>query len=172
MVWIYGGGFEVGSYEFYQYNPEHLVEKGVIVVTINYRLGALGFLSLGTETVPGNAAFKDQILALSWIQENIANFGGDPGAVTIFGESAGSFSVSALLVSPLATGLFHRAICESGTLLAPSWRTLVPDEVFIFSDRFAQNLGCNSGDLTCLQETSVDQIISLGSEGYDKFKYV
>ena len=89
MVWIYGGGFTGGSYAYSQYNPEHLVTKEVIVVAMNYRLGALGFLSMGDEFVPGNAGFKDQILALSWVQENIANFGGDPGAVTIFGESAG-----------------------------------------------------------------------------------
>ena len=89
MVWIYGGGFTGGSYGYSQYNPQHLVEKGVIVVAMNYRLGALGFLSMGTESVPGNAGFKDQILALSWVQEHIGNFGGDPGAVTIFGESAG-----------------------------------------------------------------------------------
>ena len=89
MVWIYGGGFTGGSYSFSQYNPQHLVDKGVIVVAMNYRLGALGFLSMGTESVPGNAGFRDQILALSWVQEHISNFGGDPGAVTIFGESAG-----------------------------------------------------------------------------------
>ena len=167
MVWIHGGSFRVGSGGFDQYNPEHLVEKGVIVVTINYRLGALGFLSLGTETVPGNSGFKDQILALSWVQKNIGNFGGNPEAVTIFGESAGSFSVAALLVSPLANGLFHRAICQSGTLLAPSWKTIMSDEIFIFSERFAQNVGCNFGDLSCLQDTSIDKIISVGSNGYE-----
>ena len=142
-----------------QYNPIHLVNKGVIVVTINYRLGALGFLSLGTQSVPGNAGFKDQILALKWIQKNIGYFGGNPQSLTIFGGSAGSFSVAALLTSPLANGLFHRVICQSGTMLSPSWKTISSKQAISYSDQFAGNLECNIRDLSCLQEESVERIL-------------
>ena len=89
------------------------MEKNVVIVTINYRLGPLGFLSMGTEDVPGNAGLRDQVLALKWIQENIADFGGDPSLVTIFGESAGSLSVAAHIVSPLSNNLFNRSFLVS-----------------------------------------------------------
>ena len=100
MVWIYGGGFVFGSYNYNLYGPQYLIDKEVIVISMNYRVAHLGFLSLGNEDVPGNAGLLDQVMALTWIQQNIAEFGGDPKAVTIFGESAGSFSVASLLVSP------------------------------------------------------------------------
>ena len=83
----------LGSNNYDQYGPKHLVEKGVIVVSVNYRLGALGFLSMGTETVPGNAGLRDQSLALEWVNRNIGYFGGDANLVTIFGESAGGLRV-------------------------------------------------------------------------------
>ena len=171
MVWIHGGGFNFGSNQFKNFNPEHLVDKGVIVVTINYRLGAFGFLSLGDESVPGNAGLKDQILALSWIQEHIESFGGDQKAVTIFGGSAGSYSISALLISPLSKGLFHRVISQSGTMLATSWKTLLPDEALNISSSFTQILGCQSNNLTCLQEQSIDAIL-FTLETLDFRKYV
>ena len=84
------------------------MDRNVVVVTINYRLGPLGFLSMGNEEVPGNAGLRDQSLALKWVNQNIANFGGNPGMVTIFGESAGALSVSLHLLSPLSAGLFQR----------------------------------------------------------------
>ena len=84
------------------------MDRNVVVVTINYRLGPLGFLSMGNEEVPGNAGLRDQSLALKWVNQNIANFGGNPNMVTIFGESAGALSVSLHLLSPLSEGLFQR----------------------------------------------------------------
>ena len=84
------------------------MDRNVVVVTINYRLGPLGFLSMGTEEVPGNAGLRDQSLALKWVNQNIAKFGGNPDLVTIFGESAGALSVSLHLLSPLSEGLFQR----------------------------------------------------------------
>lgn len=120
MVWIHGGGCTTGSGSLAVYNGERLARLGVVVVTINYRLGPLGFLAhplLSAESpqgVSGNYGMLDQIAALQWVQRNIVRFGGDPDRVTIFGESAGGASVARLLVSPLAAGLFHRAIAQSG----------------------------------------------------------
>jgi para-nitrobenzyl esterase len=120
MVWIYGGGFQAGAASEPRQDGERLAEKGVVVVSFNYRLGVFGFFAypdLGKESgrnSAGNYGLLDQDAALKWVQANIANFGGDPRSVTIFGESAGSFSVSALMASPLTEGLFKRAIGESG----------------------------------------------------------
>jgi para-nitrobenzyl esterase len=125
MVWIYGGSFHIGSGSEPWYNGANLAKKGVIVVTVNYRLDVFGFLShpeLTTESndhASGNYGLLDQIAALRWVKRNIAAFGGDPDRTTIFGESAGSLSVSALMASPLARGLFQRVIGESGAMLFP-----------------------------------------------------
>jgi para-nitrobenzyl esterase len=125
MVWIHGGGFTRGSGSSTAYDGDTLARKGVVLVTINYRLGIFGFfahpaLSAESEShASGNYALLDQMAALKWVRKNIAAFGGDPGRVTIFGESAGSWAVNALMASPLAKGLFHRAIGESGALFAP-----------------------------------------------------
>jgi para-nitrobenzyl esterase len=123
MVWVHGGSFETGSGSMAIYNGRFLAARGVVVVTINYRLGPLGFLvhpALSAEAaggVGGNYGLLDQIAALEWVQANIAGFGGDPGNVTVFGESAGGISILDLIVSPPARGLFRRAIVESGILL-------------------------------------------------------
>ncbi len=119
MVWIHGGAFVFGAGSHGVYHGGALAEHDVVVVTINYRLGAFGFLALGLASkgeAPGSGTegLADQILALDWVKRNIASFGGDPGNVTIFGESAGGMSVSALLASPSARGLFHKAIAQSG----------------------------------------------------------
>ncbi|MFM0672508.1 carboxylesterase/lipase family protein [Paraburkholderia sediminicola] len=118
MVWIHGGGFELGASAFFGAEGAHLAAKGVVMVSMNYRLGVFGFLAhpeLDREGSPsGNFGLQDQIKALRWVQEHIALFGGDPGNVTLFGESAGSHAVGMLMASPLARGLFHRAIGESG----------------------------------------------------------
>jgi para-nitrobenzyl esterase len=126
MVWIYGGGFNMGSTSQDMTTGEQLAKKGVIVVGIGYRIGALGFLAhpeLSSESenhVSGNYGLLDQIAALKWIQHNIIAFGGDPDCVTIFGLSAGGQSVSILAASPLAKGLFQRAICMSGGSFRPA----------------------------------------------------
>ncbi|HWA92435.1 MAG TPA: carboxylesterase family protein [Rhizomicrobium sp.] len=119
MVWIYGGGFIEGGSAMPIYDGTDLAKHGVVIVSLNYRLGALGFFdhpALKTETGfdSGNFGLLDQIAALHWVQRNIASFGGDPSKVTIFGESAGGVSVNDLIASPLARGLFIRAISESG----------------------------------------------------------
>jgi para-nitrobenzyl esterase len=122
MVWIHGGAFLTGSGSLDLYNGEKLASRGVIVVTINYRLGPFGFLAhplLSKESprnVSGNYGLQDQLAALRWVHDNIGSFGGDPGCVTVFGESAGAVSICDLMVSPLAKGMFHRAIVESGPL--------------------------------------------------------
>ena len=96
------------------YGPVYWAVHDVILVTINYRLGPLGFLTLGTDDAPGNQGLWDQHLALSWVQENIASFGGDPNLVTLTGESAGSFSATYHLFNPASKGLFRRVIAQSG----------------------------------------------------------
>lgn len=126
MVWIHGGAFFSGSGSIPWYNGGGLARRGdVVVVTINYRLGAFGFLHLAhllgdDDATAGNAGLLDQIAALRWVRDNIAGFGGDPGNVTIFGESAGAMSVGTLLGVPEAAGLFHRAIAQSGACQAVS----------------------------------------------------
>lgn len=120
IVWIHGGGFQSGSGSVPIYNGTALAKKGVVFVTINYRLGLFGFLALpqlsreSAHHSSGNYGLLDQIAALKWVKNNISNFGGDPNNVTIDGQSAGAFSVNYLVASPLAKGLFQRAIAESG----------------------------------------------------------
>lgn len=125
MVWFHGGAFYLGSGSLPIFNGEQLARAGVVLVTVNYRLGRLGFLAhpeLSRESgygASGNYGLLDQVAALRWIQDNIASFGGDPRRVTVFGQSAGSVSVSCLMSTPIAKGLFHRAIGQSGALFAP-----------------------------------------------------
>ena len=119
MVWIHGGGFTSGSGSVFLYRGGPLARQGdVVVVTINYRLGALGFLGHPGLADPdgfmGNWGLHDQVAALRWVHDHIAQFGGDPDCVTVFGESAGGFSVAALLAVPAAAGLFRRAVVQSG----------------------------------------------------------
>lgn len=120
MVWIHGGGFTTGSGGMSYYNGEHFARAGVVLVTINYRLGPFGFFAhpvLSKESkhgVSGNYGLLDMIAALEWVKRNIAAFGGDPNCVTIFGESAGAAAVTRLMVCPQAKGLFHRVIAQSG----------------------------------------------------------
>lgn len=131
MVWIHGGGFSIGSGSQSHYDGQNFAAGGAVLVTINYRLGPFGFMAhpaLSKESpqgVSGNYGMLDQIAALKWVQANIAAFGGDPDNITIFGESAGAVSVGCLLASPLAEGLFHRAILQSGS--AAMTQTLAGD---------------------------------------------
>jgi para-nitrobenzyl esterase len=130
MVWIHGGGFFAGSGSLPAYDGEALARRGVVLVTLNYRLGALGFLAhpaLSRESargVSGNYGILDQIAALRWVQNNIAQFGGDPANVTVFGESGGAYSICVLTVSPLTQGLFRRAILQSLPLMFQPARRL------------------------------------------------
>jgi para-nitrobenzyl esterase len=134
LVWIYGGGFSSGSTAEPWYDGKKLAQKGVVFVSIAYRVGPLGFLAhpaLNNETpehTSGNYGLLDQIAGLKWVQKNIAAFGGDPKKVTIFGESAGGISVSMLCASPLAKGLFRGAISQSGGSFGPASVKTYPGE--------------------------------------------
>nr|AII21985.1 odorant degrading enzyme CXE11 [Sesamia inferens] len=118
MVFLHGGGFVFGNgTDISAHGPDYLIRNKVVIVSINYRLGILGFLALNLKGAPGNMGLRDQVQALKWVQKNIVNFGGDPKSVTIFGISAGAASVEYLLLSPMAKGLFHKAIAQSGSSL-------------------------------------------------------
>ncbi|KAJ2947068.1 hypothetical protein O0L34_g16412 [Tuta absoluta] len=119
MVFIHGGSYMFGSGDTDgAFGPEFLLQHDVVIVTFNYRLEVLGFLNLDTPEVPGNAGMKDQVAALKWVKENIANFGGNPNKVTLFGESSGSSAVTLHLQSPMSRGLFHKAIAQSGVSIS------------------------------------------------------
>jgi len=150
MVWIYGGGFAAGGSSECRQDGEVLAKRGVVVVSLNYRLGVFGFFShpeLARESpqrASGNYGLLDQVAALQWVQKNIAAFGGDPGNVTIFGESAGSISVCALVASPMAKGLFQKAIGESGALFRPTHSPPPLALAEAKDQRFADSLGAHS----------------------------
>jgi len=124
FVWVYGGGFSSGSANCDIYDGQQMAEQGVVFISLNYRVGVLGFMAhpaLSKESghnASGNYGLMDQLQGLKWVQENIAAFGGDPDNVTIAGQSAGSFSVNAQIASPLAKGYFDKAICQSGGILS------------------------------------------------------
>ena len=124
MVWIYGGGFMSGLTSVPVFDGTRLAQKGVVLVTIAYRVGPFGFLAhpeLSRESGKGSGCYgiQDQVAGLRWVKDNIAQFGGDPSRVTIFGQSAGGESVSMLTTVPAARGLFQRAISQSGGSMAP-----------------------------------------------------
>ena len=172
MVWIHGGALVVGESD--DYNPESLVEQGVVVLTINYRLGALGFLAhpaLSAEAADpdgdadqdsapasGNYGIMDQQLALKWVRHNIAGFGGNPGNITLFGESAGGLSTFSNLVSPLAQSLFQHAIVESGaySLTLPTLATAEAQ-----GEAFAAAAGCVSQTVACVRALTVAHILAV-----------
>ncbi|NXA15849.1 CEL lipase, partial [Sapayoa aenigma] len=154
MIFIYGGAFLVGGsqganfLDNYLYDGEEIAVRGnVIVVTINYRLGPLGFLSTGDENLPGNYGLKDQHMAIAWVKRNIKAFGGDPENITIFGESAGAVSVSLQTLSPKNKGLFKRAISQSGVGLC-SW-AIQRDPLF-WAKKLGEKLGCTTDDTAAL----------------------
>ncbi|KAK3919038.1 Esterase FE4 [Frankliniella fusca] len=118
LVFIHGGGFVRGSSHPAVYGPDYLVERDMVVVTFNYRLGVFGFLSTNTSHAPGNVGLMDQTMALRWVRDNIRQFGGDPNRVTLYGESAGSASVHFQMLSPRGRGLFHAAVMSSSSSLA------------------------------------------------------
>lgn len=117
IVFIHGGGFDTGTSN--DHGAEYLMERDIVLVTFNYRLGAFGFLAVGTSEISGNAAMKDQVLALKWVQRNIETFGGDPNKVTLGGMTSGGHCVTAHMVSPMSKGLFHNVISMSGSITWP-----------------------------------------------------
>ena len=175
MVWIHGGGFQYGSASEIQYGGASLAKKGVVVVTVNYRVGVWGFLAhpqLTAESPEGSSGhygFLDQIAALEWVQRNIAAFGGDRSRVTIFGESAGADCVVGLTQSPLAEGLFHRAIAQSpphvsvSTIMA-GLRTaeeVLRDNEFV-GPGLAIALGCDQAAdvIACMRAKKLEEILA------------
>ena len=166
MVWIYGGGFQGGSASEPRQDGGALARKGVVVVSMNYRMGVFGYfahpeLTKASDThASGNQGLLDQVAALKWVQKNIAAFGGDPGNVLIFGESAGSFAVSALMASPLSRGLFQKAIGESGAYLGGPSGPLAPKSLAASEEagmKFATALGATS--LDALLAKSADEVL-------------
>ncbi|XP_047384587.1 liver carboxylesterase 1-like isoform X2 [Sciurus carolinensis] len=159
MVWIHGGGLVVGGASTYDGLVLSALEN-VVVVTIQYRLGIWGFFSTGDEHCPGNWGHLDQVAALRWVQDNIANFGGNPGSVTIFGESAGGESISVLVLSPLAKNLFHRAISESGVALTPG---LVGKDIKPVAEKIAMTAGCKTTTsavmVHCLRQKTEEELL-------------
>jgi para-nitrobenzyl esterase len=171
MVWIHGGGFFAGFGGEERHHGARLTQKGAVVVTLNYRLGPLGFLAhpaLASESPrgsSGNYAILDQIAALQWVQRNISRFGGDPSRVTIFGESAGGFSVGTLIASPLANGLFHGAIMQSGTGMGFALRR---DSAEANGIRYASALGVTgtgSDAAARLRAVSADTLLQILARG-------
>lgn len=164
MVWIYGGGFQTGTSSLSVYDGKFLARvERVIVVSMNYRVGALGFLALpGNSEAPGNMGLFDQQLALHWVQRNIAAFGGNPKSVTIFGESAGAASVNFHLLCPQSYPLFTRAILESGSSNAP-WAVMSPEEARNRTWTLAEFTGCSKENeaemIKCLQNKDPQEIL-------------
>lgn len=161
MVWIHGGGLVLGMASMYDGSAMAAFED-VVVVVIQYRLGLLGFFSTGDKHATGNWGYLDQVAALRWVQQNIAYFGGDPGRVTIFGESAGGISVSLHLMSPMSQGLFHGAIMESGVALLPGFTANSSDKV---SKVVANLSACGQADsealVDCLRHKNEEEILDI-----------
>ncbi|XP_060847593.1 juvenile hormone esterase-like isoform X1 [Rhopalosiphum padi] len=164
MFWIHGGGFLAGHSGSNVYGPEYFMDKDVVFVSINYRLGLFGFISTEDDVIPGNYGLKDQVMALRWVQENIANFGGDPSQVTIFGESAGGASTGYHLLSPMSKGLFHKAILQSGTPMC-RWAVSPPGLIRKRTEAVATIAGChfNTSEeiLSCLKQLPANYIVEL-----------
>ncbi|KAM8744036.1 bile salt-activated lipase-like [Acanthopagrus schlegelii] len=169
MVWIYGGGFLAGGsmganfLDNYLYDGQEIADRGdVIVVTLGYRVGTLGFLSTGDSGIPGNFGLWDQHAAIAWVHRNIRSFGGDPDNITIFGESAGGASVSFQTLTPHNKGLFKRAISQSGVAICP-WA--INHNPRRFAEEIALKVGCPTGETMagCLKMTDPALLTLAGS---------
>ena len=162
MVWLHGGGFATGSgNEMNVYDGENLARHDVVVVSLNHRVGAVGFLDLSSVggkkyAESGNVGLLDIIAALEWVRDNIANFGGDSANVTIFGQSGGGGKVTALMAMPRAKGLFHKAIVQSGSMR----RMLTPDFSAKLANAVLKEVGVSKDHLTALQNTPFDRFVA------------
>jgi len=163
MFWIHGGGWFSGSGGTQMYGPQYLLDKDIILVTINFRLGILGFLSTEDAVCPGNNGMKDQVAALRWVRDNIALFSGNPNSVTIFGESAGGASTHLHMLSPASKGLFHRSISQSGTSTVP-WAVVPKGRPKALAEQVAGLFDCpahSSKDLiSCLRKQDAYKLYS------------
>ncbi|KFO19968.1 Cocaine esterase [Fukomys damarensis] len=161
MVWIHGGGLIMGMASMTD-GSILATSENVVVVTIQYRLGVLGFFSTGDQHATGNWGYLDQVAALQWVQQNIVHFGGNPDRVTIFGESSGGVSVSSLVLSPMTRGLFHGAIMESGVALMPDLISSSSEAVYTM---VANRSGCGQIDseamVRCLRGKSEEEIVAI-----------
>lgn len=166
MVYIYGGGYVTGSIFKDSHDARYIAYRGdLVVVLMNYRTGPFGFMYGGTDE-SANLGLYDQILALQWVQSNIAQFGGNPDQVTIFGNSAGAGSVAAMILSPLTLGLFHRSIIQSGT---PNF--LHKNDSFRLTESLQEKLNCLN--VECIKlDRSVEQILNASKELGNPFKPV
>ena len=166
MVWIHGGAFTIGSGSDPMYDSDRLPKRGnIVLVTINYRLGMLGFLRLkevtgGKIPATGNEGLLDQVAALKWVKENIAAFGGDPDNVTVFGESAGGMSIGCLMAMPSARGLFHKGILESGV-----GSTAGPlEDANNTGELFLKTAGIKADDVKALRALTPAQLLDVATE--------
>lgn len=160
MVYVHGGGFDTGSNNVQLLNPTYFVRKDVIMVTINYRIGAFGFLCLHEAEATGNIGLKDAIAALKWVKNNIKAFGGDPNSITVFGESAGATAVHYMITTGKYKGLFDKAILQSGSVLMPNKIDLDPIGT---ASIVASKMGYKTKDpkelLKVFQNSTADDII-------------
>ncbi|XP_068116877.1 fatty acyl-CoA hydrolase precursor, medium chain-like [Hyperolius riggenbachi] len=171
MVFIHGGGLRSGGTIMFEGSALSAYED-VVVVTIQHRLGFWGFFSTGDEQASGNYGFLDQVKALEWVQDNIEEFGGNPESVTIFGESAGAVSVSALVLSPLARGLFHRAIAESGVVLMSFLIENKPEDGSFIRNLVANVSSCDPASLVdCLRKKSEADITTI-NRAVDRMRFI
>ncbi|KAJ9576697.1 hypothetical protein L9F63_025409, partial [Diploptera punctata] len=161
ILYIHGGKFSVGSGVSFISGPTYLMNRRIIVVTINYRLGVMGFLSTGDSVAPGNYGMKDQVQAMRWVRDNIAEFGGDPDKVTLQGQSAGSKSVHFHMFSPSSRGLFHAAISQSGSVFMP-W-VLPPEQPLLKAKLQARAFHCSTNDpisiIKCLRRVDARDLV-------------
>ncbi|CAH1229777.1 BCHE [Branchiostoma lanceolatum] len=174
MVWIYGGSFQRGASTAPTYDGRYLAAtEGVIVVGVNYRVSTLGFLYAGTDDAPGNVGLTDQVLALKWVKNNIAAFGGDPAKVTLFGESSGGSCVAFHLLSPGSRDLFNRAILQSGTALI-TWGRDTKGAAYEKTLTIAKAVGCPTDQgkakmLECFRGKKGQELVSSSTLGYTSF---
>ncbi|PZC86944.1 hypothetical protein B5X24_HaOG200211 [Helicoverpa armigera] len=180
MLWVFGGGFYSGTATLDVYDPKILVsEENVVYVSMQYRVASLGFLFFDTPDVPGNAGLFDQLMALQWVKDNIAYFGGNPHNITLFGESAGAVSVSLHLLSPLSRNLFSQAIMQSGAATAP-WAIISREESILRGIRLAEAVHCPHSRtdmgpmIECLRKKSPDELVNneWGTLGICEFPFV
>ncbi|XP_049958160.1 venom carboxylesterase-6-like [Schistocerca serialis cubense] len=161
LVWLHGGGFHAGDGGVEENGPEYLMDQNLVLVTLNHRLGVLGFLSTGDAELPGNYGLKDQVMALQWVQRNVAEFGGDPSRVTLYGAGSGGACAQYHMLSPLSAGLFHRVIAQSGSVLNP-WA--LQRKPIRNAQKLAQLVGCSSWETSlqirhCLSAAPAEQLV-------------
>lgn len=159
IVYLHSGGFYSVTSVSYWTGPQYFMDQDIVLVTVNYRLGSLGFISTGDREAPGNNGLKDQVEALKFVKSNIASFGGDPDSITICGYSAGAFSVSLHMLSPMSQGLFHKAIIMSGSIYG---QYPIEKGQFHLAQKQAQLVGCpddtSANIIRCLKTKSAVEL--------------